>query len=200
MIQGTTRTGLKPVTARGLRELCIRKVTVRVTSHEAQSFAPPLPNLVLLTRSIQIRTGWAPGACQLHGMCPLACILVSDAHAAPSPDVAPPPTGHPYTQDLLKATLQCLGCKPRHAYQLSDLVFESVHKRVCGASDQQARHPWRVQSASGAARDADGGAYCVAMSRVDFNRIVMEGLTKWTYGRGAWAEEWQIACRSVSGF
>ena len=125
-------------------------------------------------------------------MCPIAYILVFDARTKASPDDAPADAGHPYTQDLLKVTLQCLGCKPRHAYQLSDIVFALVHKRVSGLSEPSA---WRVQSASRIQCGTKDDAYSVAMPRADFNRIVMEGLAKWTYGRGAWAEDWQIACR-----
>ncbi|CAK9860811.1 unnamed protein product [Sphagnum jensenii] len=37
---------------------------------------------------------------------------------------------HRYTRPMLQSTLQLMGCKPRHAFKISDNVFEAVHMEL----------------------------------------------------------------------
>eukprot|EP00803_Ostreobium_quekettii_P006004 evm.model.scf_1108.1 EVM.evm.TU.scf_1108.1 scf_1108:8584-14072(+) len=125
----------------------------------------------------------------------VAYVLVGD----PSPERLPasPSDAVPYTKDSLKATLQCLGCKPRHAYRISDAAFDAfaaIRDRALGPSRRRGRRAWRAQSQSGGWQQGEGSGCCVALSRRDFDAIVVEAMGRRMAWRGALSQDWRIAC------
>eukprot|EP00803_Ostreobium_quekettii_P008234 evm.model.scf_2047.1 EVM.evm.TU.scf_2047.1 scf_2047:656-3175(-) len=125
----------------------------------------------------------------------VAYVLVGD----PSPGGLPasPSDAVPYTKDSLKATLQCLGCKPRHAYRISDAAFDAfaaIRDRALGPSRRRGRRAWRAQSQSGGWQQGEDSGCCVALSRRDFDAIVVEAMGRRMAWRGALSQDWRIAC------
>ncbi|CAM6014004.1 unnamed protein product [Sphagnum balticum] len=54
---------------------------------------------------------------------------------------------HRYTRPMLQSTLQLMGCKPRHAFKISDNVFEAVHMELPPKKGKH--HQFDVSSSTG---------------------------------------------------
>lgn len=114
----------------------------------------------------------------------IAYLLITDTPLTTYGD-GPIPEGNLYTRDVLKGTLQLLGCKPRHAYRLSDLVFLKVEEHMFGADRRRARSLWRLHPRG-------TGSFWLSMPRSAFTRIVMESLAGVVY-KGSLADDLKVA-------
>ncbi|EPS70965.1 hypothetical protein M569_03793 [Genlisea aurea] len=65
------------------------------------------------------------------------------------------PTSFRYTRSVLQSTLQLMGCKPRHAFKISQRVFQMVREQEEAEGSFEASNGCRTNSCSDKASDKD---------------------------------------------
>lgn len=117
----------------------------------------------------------------------VAFLLVTkgaDSHSLESP-----PEGHRYTRDAVRGVLQLMGCKPRHAYKILQLMFQHVQQKLPELSKLSYR-----RGSWGVFPHGDDQVY-VSMPRQEFNDLLCSCLAEYKYKYAPSSDELKVACR-----
>lgn len=110
----------------------------------------------------------------------------------------PKQDGVRYVRDGVRQILGCMGVKHRHAYKVTNLLFQRVSSQLPElAKPHHRRSPvcmhWAVWPHS-------DGEVCVSLPRNDFHELLCSCMTEYNYKCTPSSDELKVACRYGDGW